>query len=300
MKRNLTIVLSSFFALFLLHSTVHAQVAIKLEIQHSNFIKYEPVLLRITLRNYSGHTLIFGKNSKLKGKLEFKVIENFNNLITPKNSLVMPSLEGTIIMPTKTKTILVNLGKYYGITKVGKYRVQAIISHSQFDKKYISNLVGFNVEKGLVVWERIVGVLDVNNKNPDKIKSRKYKIVQYNDGQHSIYSLVVEDKNFVYSIRPIGYRLENALPQCVIDNLNRVHILLKQGPKLYKYFCFDLKGKLVKKQDYLKNSSTPYLAQNKKTEEIYIVGGRKLTEKEKRIDNNDALPFNQQLPGIKK
>ena len=66
-----TIFLSAVF--FLLSSSASAQVALSVEISQLNYLQYEPVYLRVTMRNYSGHPLAFGENEGLRGRLRFEI-----------------------------------------------------------------------------------------------------------------------------------------------------------------------------------------------------------------------------------
>ena len=61
-------------AMMLFGMGAHAQLGMKLESEQNCYLRYERVKLRLTVRNYSGNTLVFGgADSTEQGKLTFVV-----------------------------------------------------------------------------------------------------------------------------------------------------------------------------------------------------------------------------------
>ena len=52
---------------------LYGQIAMKAEVAQNRFLQYEPVYLRLTMRNMSGHPLVFGEHSGLRGALRFEI-----------------------------------------------------------------------------------------------------------------------------------------------------------------------------------------------------------------------------------
>jgi hypothetical protein len=233
------------------------------------------------MRNYSGHVLAFGENAQVRGALNFEIETPGMNLAPRicKESIML----GVIIKPGGTYKFSVPISRYYKLTELGKYRIRAFVEHSQFDKKYQSNSSTFTVHNGTVVWERIVGVPDFTGKS-NKIKSRKYKIVTSFDGKHKIIYLQIDDDEYIYVVKRIGYEAKNEPPTCEIDGLNRLNILVQASATVYVYFVFDIDGKLEKKVVYKKSITLPTLVRNDETGAVMVSGGK---EAKKDFDYKD-------------
>ncbi|MBR4222264.1 MAG: hypothetical protein IKR81_13975 [Victivallales bacterium] len=53
----------SIILLFIASTAVHAQIGMKISAQHERYLRYERIQMKLQLRNYSGNTLIFGKDA---------------------------------------------------------------------------------------------------------------------------------------------------------------------------------------------------------------------------------------------
>ena len=60
MKKNVFIVL----LLLTFTTALHAQIGMTISAQHERYLRYERIQMKLLLRNYSGNTLIFGKDEK--------------------------------------------------------------------------------------------------------------------------------------------------------------------------------------------------------------------------------------------
>jgi len=266
---------------------VNAQVAVKVILNHNNFMLYEPILAQVTLRNYSGHPLIFGKNKKLAGKIQFEILGPSGELVQIKNG-EGPKIEGILINPGKQQNIIVELSQFYSLYKAGRYSLRAYISHPQLKDSYQSSQISFTISKGITIWDHIVGVPDVNNNNKSKdgnIEKRKYNITTMYDGTKNFYYLIVEDDDNIYSVRRIGREMSQYKPECKIDRLSRLHILLATTPRVYAYYIFDHNGKLEHESVYRKSDSTPTLVRNDESGSVTLVGGVHAT---KGVDYDQA------------
>ncbi len=262
-----------------------AQLAVSMQLNRKGYILYEHIFAKVSFRNYSGRGLVFGENKGLKGMLKFKIIAP-NGKALPLNDSFDPSsvLEGTVLNPGATTTVMVPISMMYNIRKAGQYSINAILSHPMLPKSYVSDPKvsqnGFSIFNGLPVWSRELGVPDVLNLNQkEKIKKRAVKIVNFFDNDRKYYALMIEDEKLIYGVVRLAEDLEDELPQVEIDGLSRIHIFVQISAKIYSYFIYDLDCKLEVFSNYkLLKGVAPTLVRNPIEGTVMVVGGQKAVQ----------------------
>ena len=269
------------------------QIAMKITLPQKNYLLYEPVYVRLDLRNVSGHPIVFGEARDLAGKLDFEIRSQQNGSFVPLSGTNTPSPKGIVLKPGVVKSFTCNLTQFYKLYNQGQYTVRAIISHPRMKRSYRSNDLTFTVTEGKLIWEGIVGIPEdmLKSENKTNIHTRKYSVLSYSNGRNGMYVLRIEDSRKVYSLRHLGYNLGNMLlPQCAVDNLSRVHILIAGSHKVFSYYVFDINGKLVSSEVRLKTRTVPRLAINRELGTIVLTGGRKAL-KDKDYEEIRNIPF---------
>lgn len=268
----LIVAVLSFFPFF----GLRAQIGLRVEISQMHYLQYEPVLVRVTMRNLSGHALAFGENEGLRGTLRFEIgapyAGGYALLLGPET----PPLKGIILPPGASRVFTFNAGKYYDIRRLGAYTLKAIVSHPQLKAAYESNTMQFSVVNGTDIWKTVVGIPQyLMKKTGSQIPTRQYRIVLYNTGRNFLYVLLIEDKDRIYLIRRLGLDLGiNLRPQCAVDDLSRLNLLVAASPKVFAYYQYDITGRLDKKEVRIKSGSTPHLVVNKDVGTVVLSGGR--------------------------
>ena len=253
-----------------------AQIGLQVKMSQMHYLQYEPIYVQVVMRNLSGHALAFGENEKLRGILRFEINSESSDSYAMLLKKETPPLKGVILQPGTTHTFTFNAGRYYDIRKLGHYNLKAVISHPQLMKAYESQKVKFSIVRGNDVWQTIVGVPQYIQKGDgSKIPTRKYRIVSYNTGRHMLYVLLIEDKDRIYMIRRLGLDLGvNLQPQCAVDDLSRLNLLIAASQKVFAYYQYDVTGRLEKKEVRIKSGSTPHLVVNKDVGTVVLSGGR--------------------------
>ena len=269
-----------------------AQIGLRIEVSQLHFLQYEPVYVRVTMRNFSGHPLAFGESAGLRGTLRFEINMTGSGRFIMQHGKETPPLKGAILQAGATRVFTCNLGRYYDLRRPGNYSVKAVISHPQLRSAYESNTIQFSVVKGRDIWQSVVGVPQyLLEKDRKTIPTRQYRVVSYNTGEHFVYMLVIEDKDHVYLVRRLGLDLGLDLkPQCAVDDLCRLNLLVAASPKVYAFYQYDVSGRLEKNEIRIKSDSTPRLVVNRDVGTVVLSGGRR-ARRDMDYEENKDLPF---------
>ena len=274
---------------------VWAQIALKIELSQQHFLQYEPVFVRVLMRNLSGHPLAFGENTGLRGILRFEIRSASGRyaLLSGKET---PPLKGVILQPGAMQSVTFNVARYYDVRRLEHYSIKAIISHPQLKASYESDAGHFSVVQGKDIWQAVVGVprylLQQDN---TQIPTRRYRLVSYNTGKRFVLVLLIEDKDRIYMLRRVGLDLGLDLaPQCEVDDLSRLNLLIPASSKVYAYYQFDVTGKLEKSEVRIKTDTRPRLIVNRDTGTIVLSGGR-LARRDLDYEEVKELPFVSQV-----
>jgi hypothetical protein len=264
--------------LILASYTSFAQIGMKLALNNQSYIKYEKIYAKVVLMNQSGNPIIFGLNPNLKGNIKFEIETISGSVPKPLNNNY--KVEGKVILQGEKETFIIPLTSIYDFPGEGRYKVKAIVEHSNFSTSYQSNYIYFTIAKGHIIWSTIVGVPISEEPGGEKvIDKRKYIIVRYFDGNDKIYCLKVEDEKYVYGVAKLGIDIGTQKPECKVDRFSRLHVLVQTSSKIYSYFIYDINCHLEKSVVYRKFiESVPMLVENKESGKIEVVGGIKAKE----------------------
>jgi len=277
-------------ALLILSVSAFAQISLKIESSHANYLQYDAVYVKMLLHNYSSIPITFGTNEKLRGELNFMVEKPDGTMAVRMTT--EPLIAGIIIDPGQTRTITFNLARHYSFQQPGKYTITASMAHPQFKEVYGSNTIRFNIRKGNKFWERKIGIPEYRGKKEgDQIRTRNYKILTFFDGKNNSYYLQIEDSVKVYFLKRIGFDMGPDLPpQIYVDKLSRLHIMLAASHKVFVYYIYNHEGKMEDRKIYVKTSTTPYLVSNPANGSVFVDGGR-IARKDVDYEEIEELPI---------
>ena len=254
---------------------LHAQLALELTIPRPLYLEYERIIVRVKMRNYSGQPLVFGRDERLSGKLLFDITLNGKAVeALPETEYPMT---GTILQPGETREFLVQLNRYYKLTKPGIYNIHAYVKHQLLPNDYKSQDCRFEVTKGAKAWSRTVGIPELLSSaiagERDQINERTYEIRTITNNADRLYYLVVEDPKHIYAVLPVGRMVGVETFRAEVDMLSRLHLLVPVSPKLFRYYVVGLDGRIENTGMYKTDKTTPSLFREPESGKVGVVGG---------------------------
>jgi len=259
-----------------LASTVSSfgQIGIGLTADRRKYLRYEPINMKVTLRNYTGNTLVFGLDPK-EGSLRFKITRSDHRPVRMMSSDANPAA-GLILGTGETKTLNLAINGLFDMQWIGTYRIQAVVRHPRLSNDYISDPVSIDVRGGLVCWRQSVGI--PASSSTMRIQPREASLVLFHADVGDIYCLRVEDKQKVYGVVRLGSKVAGGKPECDVDAISSIHVLLLVRPRLYAYRVYDYNLKLRQDRYYILDHSTPHLVRDAEIGRITVKGGRAAVE----------------------
>ena len=250
------------FLFVLTTAMLHAQIGMQISAQHERYLRYERIQMKLNLRNYSGNTLVFGKDAQGQnvGKLVFKVTSQNGNLVSMLDPTANP-MEGMVFGAGESRELTLTLNALFDLQVDGFYTVTAYIDHKRLPKGYASNTLNFEVRDGSIIANKNIGLPTDNN--VDSIKSVSASLMRFNDGKREIYCLRIEDENCVYGTFRVGPYIAGREPQLDADGTSAIHVFIQVAPKLYSYAVYSIIGgeaKIRQQRYFVPDNGVPMLS----------------------------------------
>ncbi|MBQ9367629.1 MAG: hypothetical protein IJT83_07600 [Victivallales bacterium] len=252
----------SIILLFIASTAVHAQIGMKISAQHERYLRYERIQMKLQLRNYSGNTLIFGKDAQGQnlGRLVFKVTAQNGNLVSMLDPAANP-MDGMVFGAGESRELTLTLNALFDLQVDGFYTVTAYIDHKRLPQGFASNTLNFEVRDGSLVATKTIGLPTENNS--DAIKSVAASLMRFNDGKREIFCLRIEDENCVYGTFRVGPYIAGREPQLDADGTSAIHVFIQVAPKLYSYAVYSIIGgeaKIRQQRYFVPENGVPMLS----------------------------------------
>jgi len=236
-----------------------AQVGMNITTEHSRYLKYEPIKLKLLLRNYSGNTLVFGKQEKggQGGRLVFSVSSQSGALVSMLRPDANP-MDGMVFGPGESKELTLTLNALFDLQLDGFYTVVAYIDHNRLPQGYHSNEISFEVRDGTVITSRVIGL--PTDKEDALIKHITASLMRFNDNDGEIYCLRIDDENCVYGTFRLGPYIKGSVPQLDADGASAIHVLVQVRSRLYVYAVYSIVSGEAKprfQKYYIPDNGTP-------------------------------------------
>lgn len=258
-------------------SSAFAQIGIALRADHTRFLRFEPIELVIVLRNYSGNTLVFGSGDrKESGYIDF-IVDSHTETPVPKLDRHANPAENLILGAGETRELSLAVNRIFNMQRDGSYTIKARVGHPRLSHDYESNSVTVDVQEGLPVVSRIVGMPTAKASEP--IRSVTVSLWLFEDENGSLYCLRAEDEKYVYGTIRLGPEIAGGTPELDADAASDIHVLFQTRPRLYSYSVFSIVGYSLKQRVqryYVSENGAPHLSRMPGC--LKVVGGRLAVE----------------------
>ncbi len=269
-----------------------AQVQVDIAFKRTLYMKYEPMICRVTITNMSGRTLELSDTKKDRW-FAFQIQTPDGRPIAPRS--LDYSNEPVVLEAGKKLVRSINLTPMFPF-EFGTYRVQATVYSEQLGRYFTSPRLNVEVTEGRKVYEETVGVPAGTGSG----NTRTFEVLVFRLTQTTmLYVRVLDpDTGTIYCTTPLGRYLAFGSPEVQFDAANNIHILQNAAPKTYLHSQVDINGKVVGQQALQVGKVKPGLTR-KPDGTIVAVGGvpydPKATPPEKSLPKLSDRPV--PLPG---
>lgn len=236
---------------------VRAQsVSVEVMMDRQYFLPNESLVAKVRVTNYSGQTLILGKDPdwltfSVEGKKEYVVAKLGN----------VPVVGEYNLDSSRTGTKAVDLAPYFDLSRPGHYTVIASVKIPQWGQTIQSQAKGFDIVRGGRLWEQEFGLPSNPADPPARPEIRRYSLVQttQQNGLLLYFRLSDATDTKVFRIFPIGAMVSFSRPEPQIDKFSNLHVLNQFSARSFIYSVVNPDGLLIVRETYDYSDSKPRL-----------------------------------------
>lgn len=228
--------LASLFGL-LACSQAHAQVAVRLQMEKSNYLIGEPVSATISITNHAGRQLVLS-GDRIQSWLNFQLSASGRAVPAARRINYKPA----VIPAGQTVARRVVLSTSYALGRMGNYTCSASVRMpGPAVNGFTSNRVHFTITSGRTAWVQRAGL----PKAPGEI--REYKLITFTGNRGLDLYAEVTSKNTGRRIAtlPLGKILTFRNPTATLDGANNMHALYQVKPNLFTHTSVSPNGQIL-------------------------------------------------------
>ncbi len=252
MKRP--VCLLSFLALAQLCAVnVWADVHVSLKLEHVEYLQYEKVTAFVTIYNDDDYKVVLDSSKTNRAdELRFTIRYAMKKPAVRINRL--PLVDYLELKPGEKKTLMIDLTRWYSLSKVGSYDVFVELEHG--GRVWSSKRMLIDVVDGIEttsVTRSIPG-------DPNRI--RKYSLRYWNRNQKEYLFLRAEEpqSEIVYGVFLLGGLIRVFKPVIDVDRKGNITVLHQSGRNMFTKTTFKSESYAVNfiDQIYLNEQGVPY------------------------------------------
>jgi hypothetical protein len=242
-----------------------AQVNVDISLKRGLFIRYEPVIVIVTITNLSGSRLELADEGNHKW-FSFQIESAGGELVPPRNPDY--ALSPLTVEAGQTVKRAVNLTPLYPITEFGIYRIRAAIYDSSTKRYYSSTALNIEITEGHKLWQEEIGV-------PGEKSMRTITLLSHRLPESTQLYMRIEDKEtgIVYCTHQLGRLVMSGKPDIIIGENNEINILQNVAPKVFLFTHSTLDGKITERKQYASAQNARPALQRKADGTVDVVGG---------------------------
>lgn len=241
------------FACVLLACAVaaRAQVNVEIALDDDQYLRGEPVTLRVKISNFSGQTLRLGDDPDW---LAFLVTGDDGKALRALEPV--PPVKPFNIESAKSVALRMDLAPYFDLQASGRFAASARIKVPQLGKEFSSESKKFDTISGVKVWEKEVGVPGVT---PPLV--RRFALQQATFFKETrLYARVTgANEADIVRVVPLGALPSAGRPEAAVDNSSQLHVIFQAGQKNFTYSIITPEGELIIRQTHEITATRPRL-----------------------------------------
>lgn len=244
--------------------SVMAQVELELLVPQDQFLRDEPVPIKVRITNRSGQTLRLGEGNDW---LTFNVEVPGRG---PVERVGAPPLASPFELESAHQaTREVDLQPWFDLGQPGRYSVSVTLRVRQWDREMMAKPRPFEIVRGAKLWEQEIGVPGAGQP-----EVRKFILQQANyRKQMKLYLRISnESDTHAYAVMPLGPVVSFGRPEAQVDELSNLHVLFQTGARSFFYEVVSPTGVLSTRQSYDYGPVRPTLRLND-AGRITVAGG---------------------------
>jgi hypothetical protein len=250
-----------------------AQVNVNIEVKRRTYIRFEPLLVTVSITNLSGRDLMLEDGEA--PWFGFTVLQgDSETLISPRDpDYHLDPLELKI---GETARRTVNLNQLFPISEYGIHRIRATIYVKSLNKYYTSRGANIDITEGRTLWKQTVGVPDTM---PNAGRMHEMTLLALQGTQHRyLYCRVTDsDSGDVLCMQRLGHLIDSTQFDAKFDATNTLHVLQLIGPKTYTLSQVGVNGEIHGQWFYDAPKTKPFLRPDG-TGNLEIVGASRRVE----------------------
>jgi hypothetical protein len=256
-------------------AVAQGQLAVNLKADQEVFLLYEPIPLRVSLRNQTGRTLPLAPDAA-QPWLELIVVDETGRLVP---AIGAAKLDEAVLVPAaETIARTIDPLPLFDLRRRGNFKIQARVTVA--GNQFLSNPVAITILEGREVWKQVVG-LPPNEKNEDQY--RTYSLVAHRTTAADKLFVYVRDEphQLVYGVLPLGQFLPVTPPEGRVDKEGHFHVLYHGAPRSFGYMEVDPQGGILKRMAFSDRLSKPRLVMD--GGRVKVEGGEQTYPRPERI-----------------
>ena len=255
-----------FLAIWATHG--QAQVDVEISVAQEQFLRDEPVSVKVRITNRSGQTLHLGEGNDW---ITFAVEANGR----PAQHIGEPAIAAPFeLVSAHTATREFNVQPWFEMSSPGRYTVSATLRIKQWQREVAGKPKAFEITPGARLWEQSVG-LPTSGGVPE---TRRFILQQANyRKQLKLYVRVSnEPDTFAFQVQPLGPLVSFGQPEAQVDEQSHLHVLFQTGARSFQYAVITPNGELTSRQTYDYSSTRPSLRLNDDGKIVVAGGNRRM------------------------
>jgi hypothetical protein len=286
----LRLIIRFLLCLCALATLTQAQVNVNIEVKKRSFVRYEPVLVAVSLTNLSGRDLLLEDGeSQWFG---FTVLQGDpDTVISPRNpDYKLDPLEVKI---GETVKRTVDLTKLFPLSEYGIHRIRATIFVKELNQYFSSRTANIDITEARTLWKQTVGVPEAM---PNAGSMHEVALLSAQGSSHEyLYCRITDPATArVLCMYKVGHLIDHTQFQAQFDTTNTLHILHLVGPKTYNLTQVGVNGEMYGQWVYDAPKFKPALRRDG-TGNLVIVGATRRVEAAK---NGPTPKLSDRPPGL--